>query len=91
MIEQRELGGVGLRDIGLLEFALHRPWILATIDAADFESQLVGARADAVASEQAVVEVRASLESLRASAPRPRLNMNASAPWFQAAPLPRRN
>lgn len=40
--------------------------VLATIDAADFESQLVGARADAVASEQAVVEVRASLESLRA-------------------------
>ena len=40
--------------------------VLATIDAEDFESQLVGARADAVASEQAVVEVRASLESLRA-------------------------
>nr|ACV30049.1 putative efflux RND transporter protein [uncultured bacterium B7P37metaSE] len=42
--------------------------LLATIDAEDFESQLAGARADAAASEQAVVEVRASLESLTALA-----------------------
>jgi HlyD family secretion protein len=43
-----------------------RGQVLATIDAEDFESQLAGARADAAASEQAVIEVRASLESLRA-------------------------
>lgn len=42
--------------------------VLAAIDAQDFESQLLGARADATASEQAVAEVRASLESLRALA-----------------------
>ena len=40
--------------------------VLATIDAQDFESQLLGAKADASAAEQAVAEVRASLESLRA-------------------------
>jgi HlyD family secretion protein len=40
--------------------------VLATIDAQDFESQLLGAKADASAAEQAVAEVRASLESHRA-------------------------
>ena len=47
--------------------------LLATIDAEDFESQLAGARADAAASEQAVVEMRASLESLRAFADKARI------------------
>jgi HlyD family secretion protein len=47
--------------------------VLATIDAEDFESQLAGARADSAASEQAVVEVRASLESLRALADRAKI------------------
>jgi HlyD family secretion protein len=40
--------------------------VLAAIDAQDFESQLLGAKADASAAEHAVAETRASLESLRA-------------------------
>jgi HlyD family secretion protein len=48
--------------------AVTKGQVLATIDAEDFENQLLGARADAAASEQAVVEVRASLDSLRAFA-----------------------
>jgi HlyD family secretion protein len=42
--------------------------VLAAIDAQDFESQLLGAKADASAAEHAVAETRASLESLRALA-----------------------
>ncbi len=40
--------------------------VLVAIDAQDFESQLLGAKADASAAEHAVAETRASLESLRA-------------------------
>jgi len=64
--------------------------VLAAIDAEDFESQLLGARADATASEQAVAEVRASLESLRAPLTRPKSSTNASARLFPAGPFRKR-
>jgi HlyD family secretion protein len=42
--------------------------VLATIEAQDLESQLLGAKADAVAAEQAVAEARGSLENIQALA-----------------------
>lgn len=50
--------------------------VLATIDAQDLESQLLGAKADASAAEQAVAETRASLESLRASAEKAKIEFD---------------